>query len=34
MADTWITDMRHFLDDDGKLPKMSGPALDAAKEDT
>jgi hypothetical protein len=30
MADTWITDMRHFLGDDGKLPNMPGPALELA----
>ena len=28
MADTWITDMRHFLDEDGVLPEgLPAPAL-------
>lgn len=26
MADTWITDFRHHLDDDGNLAPQSGPA--------
>ncbi len=30
MADTWITDVRHFLDESGDLPALSGPALGLA----
>ena len=30
MADTWITDMRHFLDESGGLPDLPGQALSLA----
>lgn len=31
MANTWVTDMRHFLDDAGAIPEdMPGPALNLA----
>jgi hypothetical protein len=30
MADTWITDMRHYLDASGELPDLPGPALNLA----
>ncbi len=31
MADTWITDLRHFLDESGELPEdLPGPALKLA----
>lgn len=29
-GDTWITDMRHFLDESGAMPEMPGPALSLA----
>lgn len=30
MADTWVTDMRHYLDESGNVPAMSGPAANLA----
>jgi len=30
MGDTWITDMRHYLDDGGHVADMPGPALNLA----
>lgn len=30
MPNTWITDMRHFLDEAGALAPMAGPALELA----
>jgi hypothetical protein len=31
MGDTWVTDMRHYVDEDGCLPEqMPGPALNLA----
>ena len=30
MGDTWITDMQHYLDEQGRMPSMSGPALSIA----
>jgi hypothetical protein len=30
MGDTWVTDIRHFLDGAGALPEMPGPALNLA----
>lgn len=30
MGDTWITDMRHFLDETGDLAAMRGPAANLA----
>lgn len=30
MGDTWITDIRHYLDPSGHLPDMPGPALNLA----
>lgn len=29
-GNTWITDMRHFLDESGSMPDMPGPALNLA----
>lgn len=31
MADTWIIDITHFLDEDGRLVPTSGPALKLAE---
>jgi len=31
MGDTWITDIRHFLRDDGSMPDLPGPADRLAK---
>lgn len=32
MGDTWVTDIRHFLDDDGDFPyDLPGPALKLAR---
>jgi hypothetical protein len=30
MPNTWVTDMRHFLDESGVLARMPGPALNLA----
>jgi len=30
MANTWVTDMTHYLDPDGELPDLPGPALNLA----
>ena len=30
MGDTWVTDMRHFLDESGGLGEMPNPALNVA----
>jgi len=30
MPNTWITDLRHYLDEAGELAPMSGPALELA----
>jgi hypothetical protein len=30
MANTYVTDLRHYLDDDQDLAEMSGPALNLA----
>ena len=30
MADTWVTDMRHYLDDNGQIPSLPGPAMNIA----
>jgi hypothetical protein len=30
MADTWVTDMRHYLDEEGHLADLPGPALNLA----
>src|SRR5262245_49426088 len=27
VGDTWVTDIRHFLGEDGQLPPLPGPAL-------
>jgi len=31
MADTWITDLRHYLDDRGRMDHLPGPALGIAR---
>jgi hypothetical protein len=30
MSKTWVTDMRHFPDDQGELERMPGPAMNLA----
>ena len=30
MADTWVTDLRHFLDESGEVPDLPGPAMNIA----
>lgn len=30
MGNTWVTDMKHYLDEDGYLAEMPGPALKLA----